>query len=238
MPTRPQPITDSAFGVGVYSLREAGNLLAVDPITIKRWVGGYEYDHHGPRKSQPPVWTPQYAIDEDEILLGFRDLMEARVVRSLRSLGIGLPYIREFVARATEIIGATRPFSTSAFRSDGKNIFLEVTEGTNEPHLIDPVRCQHVFRTIVAPTFVDLEFDNDAAARWWPTGGRRTVVIDPTMSFGQPIVAANGIRTRMVVDAVKAEGSVERAARIYDLKPKAVRDALHFEATQGYQLAA
>jgi uncharacterized protein (DUF433 family) len=96
--------------------------------------------------------------------------------------------------------------------------------------MIDLRRRQGVFRTLVEPSLRDLEFDADVVARWHPLGTtRRSVVIDPARSFGRPLAAESGVPTQVLADAVRAEGSVERVARLYELAPAAVRDAVVFE---------
>lgn len=235
-------MSDTQYGIGAYTLTEAGRLLDVSPATLKRWLFGYSYRHHGPITKQPPLWGSQYGTDEDEPLVGFRDLIEARVVRGLRSLGIGLPTIRQCLLRASELVDDTHPFSTRRFKSDGQKIFLEITDrlagSEQEPALIDLKSRQRVFRTIVAPSFVDLSFDAEVASRWWLLPNKRTIVLDPERSFGQPIVAENGVPTARLAQAVTAEGSVERVARLFELKPQIVRDALRFEDRKVGKLAA
>jgi len=49
-------------------------------------------------------------------------------------------------------------------------------------------------------------------------------------SFGQPIIHEVGLLTSRVVQEVKAEGSPERVAKLYDIPVGAVRDALQFQA--------
>ena len=88
---------------------------------------------------------------------------------------------------------------------------------------------QRVFRDVVMPSLSDLDFGSDAAERWWLVPGKRTIVADPERSFGQPIVAASGLLTARVVQELKAEGSVERVAKLYDLPVRVIRDALKFE---------
>jgi uncharacterized protein (DUF433 family) len=235
-------MADLQYGMGAYTLTEAGRLLNVSPTTLKRWLFGYSYQHHGPVTKQNPIWSPQYGVDQDEPLLGFRDLIEARVVRGLRSLGIGFPTIRQCLLRASEIVDDRHPFSTRRFKSDGRKIFLEITDRLSavdqESALIDLKSRQRVFKTIVAPSFVDLSFDADVASRWWLLPNKRTVVLDPERSFGQPIVAEGGIPTARLAQAVDAEGSVDRVAKLFELKPLIVRDALRFERREADKLAA
>lgn len=219
------------FGIGAYSPSEAARLLHMQPITLRRWLYGYGYDHGDGLREQPPLWRPQYETEEDDPLLGFRDLIEARIVHSLRKSKIGLPTIRLCIERAKEMLGESHPFSTSAFKSDGKRIFLEITQGIDEPKLIDLKDKQHVFRDFVLPSLQGLEFGDEGAARWWLLPNRKTIVADPARSFGQPIVNKYGILTSRIVQELKAEGSPERVAKLYDLPLATVKDALRFEAT-------
>ncbi|HEY1559794.1 MAG TPA: hypothetical protein VGF71_02770 [Caulobacteraceae bacterium] len=231
-------MVEPAYNVGAYSLAEAGRLLGVSPTTIRRWLFGYSYDHHGPLTEQLPLWRPQYGLDQDEPLLGFRDLIEARIVRGLRSHRIGLQTIRECLRRASELVEDDHPFSTRRFKTDGRRIFLEQMGDLSGGSLLDLKQRQYVFREIVQPSLIDLDFDADTASRWWLLPGKKTIVLDPARSFGQPIVAENGVPTARLAMAVEAEGSVVRAAELFVLKPPVVRDALAFENRRIDKLAA
>lgn len=231
-------MTTTAFGIGAYSLTEAGRLLNVSPTTIRRWLFGYSYDHHGPKTEQSPLWQPQYGVEQEEPLLGFRDLMEARIVRGLRAMHIGLPTIRECLRQASEIVGDNHPFSTRRFKSDGKRIFLEQMSDDGRSNLFDLKRRQLVFQRVVAPSFLELDFDTEAASRWWLLPKKRTIVVDPARSFGQPIAAEAGVPTARLAQAVKAEGSVKRVAQLFEMRSATVRDALTFEQRKVDKLAA
>lgn len=226
-----------AFGLGIYTAPEAAGLIGMNAKTLRRWLLGYDYQRDGEVAAQPPLWSPQYVPDEGDVLLGFRDLVEARIINALRARGIGLPTIRLCLDRARQIVGDLRPLSTRQFKTDGRSIFLEITEGVDEPQLVDLKRRQGVFRRVVEPSLAGLEFGADAAERWWLLPTKRTIVADPLHSFGQPTVAGHGITTARVAQAVKAEGSAARVAKLYELNPSAVRDALAFEQRRGSRLA-
>lgn len=230
-------MASAEFGIGAYTPAEAAQLLRMQPKTLRRWLYGYEYDHVGGAREQPPLWAPQYDPEEDGALLGFRDLVEARIVNGLRRSRISLPTIRLCINRAKEILG-DHPFSTRSFKTDGRRIFLEITEGVDEPRLIDLKDRQHVFRAFVLPTLSGFEFGQSAVERWWLMPNRKTLVVDPDRSFGQPIIAEVGLLTSRAAQEVKAEGSIERVARLYDVSPRSIRDALEFEAGRALPDAA
>lgn len=213
-----------SFDVGAYSVTEAARLIGTPPAMLRRWVVGY-----GNYRKLPPLWTLQHDI-EDTPFLGFRDLIEARMVSSLRQAGISLQAIRYCMQNAHEIIGDSHVFSSARFRTDGKTIWLESTKGIHEPELIDLKSRQHVFHSAVAPSFRDLEFDDEAAIRWWPLPGKTSIVIDPLRNFGQPSIAETGIPTARIAEAFESEGrSLARIAKLYEVSREAARDALKFE---------
>jgi uncharacterized protein (DUF433 family)/DNA-binding transcriptional MerR regulator len=232
---------DPVLGRGVYSATEGLRLLnftrnphaprrSVSRQTVARWLRGYDFERDGDVRHSDPLWTPDYSNDNDQLELSFRDLIELRFVKAFRDLGLSLPAIRECFERAVEEVRDDRPFSTQHFRTDGKTIFLEITKDLEEGELIDLRRRQRVFRTIVAPSLRDLEFDAEVVARWFPLGvNKRSIVIDPARAFGRPIARASGVPTEILAHAVRIEGTIERVAALYQSSPSEVRDAVAFE---------
>ncbi len=232
----------SAFNRGVYSAPEGLRLLNftrkpsaqvrhISRQTVTRWLRGYDHGKNAAFHSEP-LWQPDYESTDDKLELSFRDLIELRFVRAFRDLGLGLPTIRECFNKAVQEVQDERPFSTQRFRTDGKTIFLEITDSVrlDEGKMIDLRQRQNVFRTIIEPSLKDLEFDADVVARWFPLGIlRRNIVIDPTRSFGRPIVRSVGVPTEVLRNAIQTEGSIERAAHYFDISPAEARDAQLFE---------
>jgi len=227
-------MTQPQFGIGIYTAPEAARMIGMRPLTLRRWLLGYEHD----QKSEPALWAPQYNPVVDGVYLGFRDLIEARIVNALRGRHFGLPTIRLCIERARQIVGDERPFSTEQFKTDGKTIFLKITRHLDEPELIDLRKSQGVFNRVVAPSLADLDFGESGAARWWLLHGKKSIVADPRRAFGQPIVADHGITTARLAQAVKAEGSIGRVAKIYEIRQNLVRDALLYESNIASRKAA
>ncbi len=231
-------MSGAATGIGAYTTAEAARLTGVSSSALRRWLFGYSYDHHGPKTVQEPLWQPEYGVDQDEPLLGFRDLIEARMVGSLRQLGIGMPTIRLCLRTAVEIAEDEHPFSSASFRTDGKRLFLERVGEGGRHDVFDLKLRQHTFAKIVERSFLDLEFDERKATRWFLLPRKQTIVADPQRSFGQPIATESGVPTERLAQAVAAEGSVDKVARIFEMAATAVRDALAFEAQVKRPLAA
>jgi uncharacterized protein (DUF433 family) len=232
-------MTNAAYGIGIYTAPEAARMVGMSAQTLRRWLVGYDHGERGqPVRHEEALWRPQYEIGDDGMLLGFRDLIEARIINALRGKRIGLPTIRVCMERARKIVGQDRPFSTSQFKTDGKTIFLEITRNLDEPQLIDLKRSQGVFNRVVAPSLADLDFGPEGAQRWWLLHGKKTIVADPDRAFGQPIIASHGITTARVAQAVEAEGSIAAVSRLYEIKPGLIRDALFYEGQAAARKAA
>jgi uncharacterized protein (DUF433 family)/DNA-binding transcriptional MerR regulator len=236
---RNAPTEPDALGRGAYSAVESLRLLnfsrpgttparRVSRSTVARWLRGYDHGEDGARHSEP-LWRPDYENDDDQIELSFRDLIELRFVKAFRDLGLGLTTIRDCYRRASEEEHDARPFSTQKFRTDGRTIFLEITERDHDGKIIDLKRRQQVFRSFIEPSLRDLEFDASTVARWYPLGvNKKSVLIDPDRSFGRPIVR-NGVPTEVLAEAVKVEGSIAAVISFYGVTKTDVQHALDFE---------
>jgi len=219
----------SLLGIGFYIVPEAARLLNIPPLNIRRWLGGYSYTQGEKTVKMPALWEPQLPAYEHHIELGFRDLIELRVIKSFLDNGLPLITVRNCLEYARECAKDDRPFSTRRFQTDGRTIFLESLRRTGEDELLDLKNRQYVIKKIIDRTFKDLDLSDDIVTRWRPFEGKQSIVIDPERAFGQPIANIYGVPTIVLADAVKAEGSVERVTRLYDVSASVVRDAIKFE---------
>jgi uncharacterized protein (DUF433 family) len=232
MTVRPDFNDATVFGVGSYTANEAARLIQTSPRNISRWMRGYTYRRGETQHKVAPLWSPQWDTADDHLELGFRDLIELRFVKAFLEAGMGLLAVRNCLEFARDCVRDDHPFSTRRFQTDGKTIFLESIERAfGEPKLLDLKRRQYVFKQVIERTFKDLDIEDEAVARWRPFNGKKSIVIDPNRSFGQPIAAEYGVPTVVLADAVEAEGSVERVSKLYDVTPSIVRDAVRFEST-------
>lgn len=221
------------IGTGLYSLPQASRLVGADLRSVRRWMLGYRRPYRGEVRSSPPLWRTQL-VDADlaEPTIGFRDLLELRLVNAFAKHGVDLRVIRATADAARSSFGSDYPLTMKRFLTDGKRIFAEVIEETGETRILDTARGQYVFTVIVTPSlYAGIEYEGDVAARWFPLGGgKKSVVVDPSIQFGAPIVAETGIPTDTLYAAFMAEGRDKKAvARIFDIDIRHVDAAIHFE---------
>lgn len=219
------------FGVGIYSFADAARFIGAESRELRRWMIGYNTTRGGEKHQYGPLWEPQLAQKSLDGI-GFRDLIELRFVRTFVEVGVPLFLIRRTIEELQERLGTEYPFTSTAFKTDGRRIFMEILGENGDKALVDVVRRQNVMAKVIGPSLregIELNID-DAATHWYPIPRSKVVVFDPERSFGQPILTESGIPTVAIANAVKAEqGDEGRVARLYEVPIAHVRRAIAFE---------
>lgn len=221
------------IGTGIYPLHQAAKLVGAEPRAIRRWLQGYSRKYKGESVRSEPLWRTQLRDEglPDEVI-GFRDLLELRMVAAFVRHGVDLKVIRATVDAAARNFGADYPLTSRNFLTDGKRIFLQAIEqATGEPRLIDVLRKQYVFSDIIKPSlYAGIEYGNDGALRWFPVNRRKAIMLDPAVQFGSPVLAEAGIPTDTIYASFLAEGRDRgMVARVFDITPSLVAAAVDFE---------
>lgn len=229
---------DGLIGVGVYTPAEAGRLLHIPSSKISRWLRGHRING----KLYEPLWTPEINLNDDRVLIGFRDLMEVRVVDAFIKVGLSAVRIRSAIQIARDALGREHPLSTNKFRTDGREIFLHVIEndesGGQRERLLNLFKRQYEFKGIIDPILKTVDYAEDGnPLLWWPGGRRQNIVVDPARSFGQPIDAESSVPTAVLAAAADLDG-IQGAASAYAVSEASVRRAIEFESTMELRLAA
>lgn len=226
-----EAVVDSPFGIGIYTVSEAALLTGVAGPRLRRWLRGYRFSSTwGAERSSPPLWASELPSSPDEqLLLSFRDLIEARWVSFFRDQRVPWLKIREVAARVAEELRVSHPFSTGRFAAviTGKRhrpsaLIAEQYRGRMREVLSN----QALITEVMAPFVRQLEIKRDKVLRWFPLEGSRRVVIDPDVRFGAPVVAS-GVPTEILWRNYRFGGATYRAlARWWDVPESEVKDAV------------
>ncbi len=216
------------IGHGVYTISEASRLTRIPVARMRRWLQGYNYRIDGQARRSEPIIEPTFGLIDGVAAMSFLDLIEIRFVNAFLEQGVAWTDLRPAYKKAAEIVRHQRPFSTREFKTDGRRILTEMV-GADRRVVLDVAAGQLGFWPVIAPFYKQLDFDANEASRWWPLPDRK-VVIDPKRSFGQPIVARDGIPTRTLYRAYLAENeSVAEVASWYGISRQSVNAAIEFE---------
>jgi uncharacterized protein (DUF433 family) len=225
------------LGTGIYTPTEAAALLKAPPAEVRRWAFGYTRVRGGaPRHYEPLIHTQLPELDGQQALT-FIELVEMMFIKGFREAGVTWKTIHEAAGVAARLFETEHPFAMRQFFADPGGVYALLREVDGGESLVSLVGSgQHVFTDLVRPYLGQLEFaPSDVPTRWWPLGKEGRVVVDPAVSFGQPIVAEAGIPTRTLAEALVAEmeydpkTALERVAWVYKIPERHVHAATRFE---------
>lgn len=216
--------------IAAYTLAEGARYLRLPAATLRSWVLGRQYPTADGSGQFPPLIRP---ASQRPPLLSFSNLIEAHVLRSLRTdHGVPVKALRSALAYAERALGIDRLMLRPELRTDAGKVFLdrygELIELTASGQLaMLRLFTEHLKR---------VEWDSSrfpvrlypflsAAA---PSDGR-PIVIDPRIAFGRPVVARKGISTSTIAERVDAGESVDGIAADYDLGPAEIEQAIVYE---------
>lgn len=232
--------TTPYLGLGLYSVPEAVRLTGIPAASLRRWLLGYAYRTNGEKRTLPPIVASPLEPLEGSPTLTFLDLLEVRFINAFRQHGISLQAIRLAAIRGQELFDRSHPFATRAFKTDGRTIFAEIADQAEDRVLLDLLKNQYAFRQVLEPYLYEgIEFsERDEPTLWRPIPKIPQAVLDPQRQFGQPILQQEGVPTAALARAHRAEGSIERVARWFEVDAKSVRAAVRFEDELDQQRAA
>lgn len=206
-----------------YSHADSDHLAGVSRGTSKRWTSGYEYmAPNGQRVARPPV-TPGI---ERHGAISFVDLIEIGAIGQLKEHGFSLKIIRQIVTNCQDILKVPRPLATLRFKTDGREIFVDVGS-----HLVEvgKRKGEQAWREILEPFLSNVDYTQGLASRWWPDGRQGAVVIDPNYGFGFPVIRNTGVRTETILERFLAGDPPSEIADDFELRYPDVEQALRFE---------
>jgi uncharacterized protein (DUF433 family) len=216
-----------------YTASEAARILGLPPATLKAWCFGQAYRlPSGTRKKFQPVIRP---ADGKARLLSFANLCELHVLSAIRrNHKIPLPKVRASLNYVCAELGSERPLLDRDFKTNGIDLFVR-----HASKLLNVSRQgQEAMRGDFELALARIERDRSGTPiRLFPfsrtsTADKeqpRTVVIDPRLSFGRPVISKVAVPTEIVVDRFRAGDSVAEMAGDYGVGEEEIEEALRFE---------
>jgi uncharacterized protein (DUF433 family) len=172
--------------------------------------------------------------------LSYLQLVEVAFVAALRHAGVRMPLIQKARAYMAVKLQAEYPFAQHAFKTDGKNILMQLDEfvpGEARNKLISvSENGQLTWAEVVETKFTEFKYQDDLAVQWKVGGEGSPVLIDPQVSFGAPMV--RGVATWAIKGRWQAGESLEDIAEDFSIEPSEVDYALKFEGIDLNELRA
>jgi uncharacterized protein (DUF433 family) len=216
--------------VSAYTLAEAARYTRLPPATLRSWALGREYPTSEGGAQFPPLIRPPSLRPP---LLSFSNLIEAHVLRSLRTEhGVSVKALRNALTYAEKALSIQRLLLRPELRTNAGKIFLD-----RYGELIElSASGQLAMRRLFEEHLKRVEWDSSKLpVRFYPfvlgstPSDERSIVIDPRISFGRPIVLRKGVSTSAIADRIDAKESIADIASDYDLTSSEVEQAALYE---------
>jgi len=181
-----------------YTFAEAGRLVARQPGTLRRWALGHDRTYRGASRHDPSLIKIDGSTDGDTLPLSFLNLIELRFLASWRER-MPLPAIRGALVYSAAQLGAERPLLELEFKLHGRELFVHYGE-----RMLNPAREGQLGWPQAVDALLDsLDYEEDAAYRWWPLGRGRPVAVNTRVNGGRPTTATTGVRTIAIASRLR-----------------------------------
>ena len=216
--------------IPAYGLSEASHYLGIPKATLRSWVLGRHYPiETGKQFFRPIIELP----DKEKPLLSFVNLVESHVLEAIRQRhGIKFWRVRGAVEYLERHLDSRHPLAEQRFVTDGADLFVE-----QFGRLVNISRKGQLAIKELIQTYLR-RIERDSAGfpiRLYPFTRERkpdepkTIVIDPYISFGRPVLAGTGIATTILAQRYKAGESIEELAEDYGRPTSDIQEAIRCE---------
>lgn len=214
---------------GTYTPMEASHYLKVPYSTLRTWIFGQNIGREKARKMKPVVRV----ADPRDRLLSFHNLIEIHVLAAIRrEHNIPLPKIRSALRFVEKKLEADRPLLNQSFLTDGLDLFIE----KSGIFLNVSQDGQYTLKNILENFLSRIERNpNGIPIKLYPFSRHagkeddRKIVIDPTISFGKPVIAGTAISTSNVFERFLAGEPMAELAEDFGVDPSLIEEAIRCE---------
>ena len=228
--------TEDLRELPAYTVSEVAHYLTVPPATIRYWsVGRGSYE--------PLITLPENSLSRPT-LLSFYNLVELHVLAAIRrEHRITMPKVRTAIRylldtapsvtnRSGSLMFMRHPLISYELGTDGLDLFIE-----RYGHLVNISQAgQLAMREIIQAALRRIERDiHRLPIKLYPftraemQGAPTTVVIDPRLAAGRPVIAGTGLATQIIAERYKAGESVSQLAADYERAASEIEEAIRCE---------
>lgn len=216
--------SQAAYRLPLYTVQQAAHLTGLPLKTTARWAAAE---------------TGLLVRQSGKAGLSFLNLVELHVLAAIRRLHrVPLGKVRQAVQFVRKNAGTDYPLAEQQFETDSVDLFIHELDV-----LINASRHGQVaIRELVAAYLQRIERDAagfplrlyplyraDAETAAEVSQFPMLIAVDPTLSFGRPVLAASGIAVDIVVSRYRAGDSIRDLVADYNLPEAAIEEALRYE---------
>ncbi len=220
------------FIMPLYTIADVARILHVKPSTMRSWVrGGAKKQEQNYGNKKPIISVKEYT-ERGRNSISFIGLAEAFVLSSLRRHGVPMQRIRPALTKLQDEHGIEHALASYKLYTDGRELLFDfcgektVNKSDGTALRLVVIRTDQIVMTQVVRDYLyHIIYADDGYAKRIrvPRYENANVVVDPNMSFGQPIFASAGVRVEDVIDRIRGGDDLQEVARDYRVSVSEVR---------------
>ena len=203
-----------------YNISEASAYLRLPKATLRTWFGG--------QANFNLLIAP---AQEKPLALSFINLVEAYVLASIRrEHKLSMNKIRRGLDFISRNYSSEHPLVEKDFETDGLSLFLNELDVTYD---ISRGSAQVVFKEILEKYMQRVERDfNGLPAKFYPfsrdgeADDPKSILIDPKISFGRPILSIINIPVEIIIERYRAGETISELTGDYECNQEKIEEAI------------
>ena len=209
-----------------YTIAEAARYVRLPPATLRSWVSGRGYL----TKSGKSRFQPLFAVGKGLSPLSFINLVEAHVLAAIRRTHqVPMHKIRSAIHWLEREFDSKHPLAEVRIKTDGLDLFVERLGNI----LSASEHGQIVIRSVLERFLKRVEHDSSGMPSLFYPFTREsdiecptTIVINPSVGFGRPVIKGTRIGTNIISERYMAGESVQGLANDYNVQIPQIEEAI------------
>lgn len=215
---RKPPPAEPALGLGIYSLREAASIIGVKKERVTYLLSTYWDKQFSQDAGGRYTWTVK-----KKKYISFLLLMELLVVKKLEDMGISKKAILKARAVLAQKVDSAHPFANRGLTVYGADVFFSTDTATIRTDGTGKQAFAHIIHELGEK--INYGEDDGDAETYWPLGKDSSIVINPAIQFGQPVVAGTRITVDNILGYLESGETIEGLINSFDLTGKQIMDS-------------
>ena len=213
-------IETAKIGEGIYTISDMAEILMLPKRSVRYWFSEYV------RKEFPKISNYIYNFNSDVgLFVNFKSLMQLYVFNELKKRG----FSKKKILTLYEVLSKKHKTKYPFAHEEAINI---ITAGglllySENEMLLDSKNQIHI-KEVLDSYLKKIDFQDGVVSKFYPLGRDKSIVVNPEIQFGSPVLDGTRINADIIADLHKAGESIEMISRMYDISDSQVKDAIEF----------
>ncbi|MCP4457017.1 MAG: DUF433 domain-containing protein [Cytophagales bacterium] len=209
------------FGMGIFTISDASEILQIDRSKIKYWFGRYVSGEFNKKSNQG------YFYDSGKVIaVNFLTLIETYVFYQLKEKGVPTKSIVKAHEVLSKYHNTPYPFALEDFLCSGRDLWQKIGDDFIS---LDEKR-QYALIDVILHFSENIDFMKDYASKYYPRGRTNSVVINPQNQYGSPIIDGTNIKASTISGLFLGGEESDFIADLFEIEERKVVEAISFAA--------